>query len=238
MAADVTVDTDNSYDLGSTDLRFTEAHFSLWKSKTQQQIINTSNIATTLLIKNSAAGQNIQHHMEIEGSITMTQATGVVPAPDLVLTYSRSGGAGDKHFTWDETNDIFVFDDDLEVDSEITFNSSSHRGLMVQTGAAAFTAASATSAGLFFTSTSNGRYEFRHVGGGSVFVIGAANTGTAERNFGFNGTSWGGGEYVLFISNAKTNPSSNPTGGGILYVDAGALKYRGSSGTTTTIAVA
>jgi hypothetical protein len=28
------------------------------------------------------------------------------------------------------------------------------------------------------------------------------------------------------------------TGGGILYVDAGALKYRGSSGTVTTIAPA
>ena len=34
----------------------------------------------------------------------------------------------------------------------------------------------------------------------------------------------------------STAPSSNPTGGGYLYVEAGALKYRGSSGTVTTIA--
>jgi hypothetical protein len=33
-------------------------------------------------------------------------------------------------------------------------------------------------------------------------------------------------------------PSSSLTGGGILYVEAGALKYRGSSGTITTIGAA
>jgi len=38
------------------------------------------------------------------------------------------------------------------------------------------------------------------------------------------------------LQNASANPSSNPTGGGILYTDGGALKYRGSSGTVTTIA--
>lgn len=48
----------------------------------------------------------------------------------------------------------------------------------------------------------------------------------------------GGGDGVIFIANAGTNPSTNPTSGGILYVDAGALKYRGSSGTVTTIAAA
>jgi hypothetical protein len=48
--------------------------------------------------------------------------------------------------------------------------------------------------------------------------------------------SFGGGGGVLSIANAGTVPTSNPTGGGILYVEAGALKYRGSSGTITTIA--
>jgi hypothetical protein len=32
-----------------------------------------------------------------------------------------------------------------------------------------------------------------------------------------------------------TAPTANMTGGGILYIEAGALKYRGSSGTITTI---
>lgn len=46
----------------------------------------------------------------------------------------------------------------------------------------------------------------------------------------------GDGSGALAISNASPVPSTNPTGGGILYVEAGALKYRGSSGTVTTIA--
>lgn len=42
---------------------------------------------------------------------------------------------------------------------------------------------------------------------------------------------------TLHLANA-TAPSANPSGGGVLYVESGALKYRGSSGTTTTIAAA
>jgi len=60
------------------------------------------------------------------------------------------------------------------------------------------------------------------------------NTGN---NFALGTTpSYGSGVGVMFMANAGTNPSSNPTGGGVIYVDGGALKYRGSSGTVTTIA--
>ena len=48
--------------------------------------------------------------------------------------------------------------------------------------------------------------------------------------------SYGGGIGVIYIANANTVPTTNPTAGGILYVESGALKYRGSSGTVTTIA--
>ena len=37
---------------------------------------------------------------------------------------------------------------------------------------------------------------------------------------------------------ATAVPSTNPTGGGIIYVESGALKYRGSSGTVTTLGAA
>jgi hypothetical protein len=50
--------------------------------------------------------------------------------------------------------------------------------------------------------------------------------------------SFGGGVGVVGIANASTVPTTNPSGGGILYVDAGALKYRGSSGTITTLGAA
>lgn len=67
----------------------------------------------------------------------------------------------------------------------------------------------------------------------------AINFGTS-RNVGLFAASgsFGGGGGVLSIANAGTIPTSNPTGGGILYVEAGALKYRGSSGTITTLGAA
>lgn len=52
----------------------------------------------------------------------------------------------------------------------------------------------------------------------------------------FGAGSFGAGQEVIFIANATTAPTSDPSGGGILYVESGALKYRGSSGTVTTIA--
>lgn len=61
---------------------------------------------------------------------------------------------------------------------------------------------------------------------------------TNAGSIGIGGSSFGSGTLVCFIANATAVPSTNPTGGGILYVESGALKYRGSSGTVTTIAAA
>jgi hypothetical protein len=56
-------------------------------------------------------------------------------------------------------------------------------------------------------------------------------------NLGIGTTSFGASSVkVIGIGNATTVPTGNPTAGGVLYVEAGALKYRGSSGTVTTIA--
>lgn len=46
---------------------------------------------------------------------------------------------------------------------------------------------------------------------------------------------FGSGAGVIGVANAATVPTTNPTGGGVLYVEAGALKYRGSSGTVTVL---
>jgi hypothetical protein len=61
----------------------------------------------------------------------------------------------------------------------------------------------------------------------------------AGGNVGFlTGSQFGAGRGVVAIGNAIVAPSVNPRGGGILYVEDGALKYRGSQGTVTTIASA
>lgn len=61
----------------------------------------------------------------------------------------------------------------------------------------------------------------------------------AGGNMGIRTTSqFGAGRGVIAIANATVTPSVNPAGGGILYVEDGALKYRGSNGTVTEIAPA
>lgn len=61
----------------------------------------------------------------------------------------------------------------------------------------------------------------------------------AGGNIGMRTTSqFGGGQGVIAIANVVTAPTANPSGGGILYVEGGALKYRGSNGAVTVIAPA
>jgi hypothetical protein len=49
---------------------------------------------------------------------------------------------------------------------------------------------------------------------------------------------FGGGKGAIVIANASLVPSMSVPGAGILYVEDGALKYRGSNGTVTVIAPA
>jgi hypothetical protein len=63
----------------------------------------------------------------------------------------------------------------------------------------------------------------------------------AGGNIGFRATKnkdFGGGQGVIAIANASVAPTVNSIVGGILYVEDGALKYRGSNGTVTIIAPA
>jgi hypothetical protein len=48
-------------------------------------------------------------------------------------------------------------------------------------------------------------------------------------------TEFGNGAGVIGMANAASTPIMNPIDGGLLYVEGGALKYRGPSGTVTTL---
>lgn len=64
----------------------------------------------------------------------------------------------------------------------------------------------------------------------------------ATRNFGVNvpvnPSSFGNGSGVIGLRNASVIPTTNSGVGGVLYVTGGALTYRGSSGTITTLGAA
>jgi hypothetical protein len=46
------------------------------------------------------------------------------------------------------------------------------------------------------------------------------------------------GVRVIYVANAGTAPTANPVGGGILYAEGGALKWRSPAGTVTTMGAA
>jgi hypothetical protein len=118
-----------------------------------------------------------------------------------------------------------------------TGGSATQRGITVR-GAASQTANLQEwqdSAGTVLSSiASNGAVQtsfISNVNGTTAQLIGT------NRNTQFgNSASFGGGQLVIGINNATTVPTSNPTGGGVLYEEAGALKHRGSGGLVTTIA--
>lgn len=76
----------------------------------------------------------------------------------------------------------------------------------------------------------------------SIVYINDGNIGdvilvNGGKNVGIGGSSFAGGNLVLFLRDG-TAPSGTPSGGGILYVESGALKFKGSSGSLTVIAPA
>lgn len=88
-----------------------------------------------------------------------------------------------------------------------------------------------TNYGIYIESQTAGATNYAlYANGGTTYLGGSLGVGTANQ--------FGSGSRVIGIANASAVPSTNPTSGGVLYVDAGALKYRGSAGTVTTIAAA
>lgn len=72
----------------------------------------------------------------------------------------------------------------------------------------------------------------------SATVLKTDGSLTVVQNLRINTTSTAAGVGVLAMANATTVPSTTPSGGGVTYVEAGALKYKGSSGTVTVLAPA
>lgn len=81
----------------------------------------------------------------------------------------------------------------------------------------------------------NDRMTFPTADASEIIVFGPVKVLTGNLLLGTSDA--GNGVGVFAVGNATGLPGT-PAGGGVIYCQAGALKYRGSSGTTTTLAVA
>jgi len=115
-------------------------------------------------------------------------------------------------------------------------------GLVTANSGVVIGGGSITNPGSITRDSLNGMYITGYAGTQSQWnVLTSATTrvmaATGAPNLGIFGIPIpGNGVRVVYLANATTIPNANPTGGGIIYVDNGALKYRGPGGTVTTIA--
>ncbi len=96
-----------------------------------------------------------------------------------------------------------------------------------------------TSAGVIFNEP-GANNDFRVEGDTLAYMLFLDGTATTQNIAIFAGSApdWETLDRGLFFGNMNSAPTGTPVGGGFLYVDAGALKWIGTSGTTTTLGVA
>jgi len=140
---------------------------------------------------------------------------GIYKQSNELRFYYNSGVAVGTNITWNTAGSINLVNGGLTWQKPITTSDT--------------TDSSSISTGSMITGGGLGVAKNVYIGG-SLNAVG--NVGLVAAN------SFGGGTGVISINNRSVVPTTNNASGGILFVEAGALKFRGSAGTVTTIAPA
>jgi hypothetical protein len=173
--------------------------------------------------------------LKTDESLYVSTALGVGTAPgSLRLTVNNSASGQLAQFTRTSTSDsspvVAIFAGDTSTSSALTMSVSGdadNRFAIDPTGkltwgtGAAVRDTTLNRSGVNYLST-NGYFSVA-----DNLVIGATGNSLSSGLVG-----------GIAIANVTTAPANTPSGGGVLYVSAGALLYKGSSGTVTTIASA
>lgn len=166
----------------------------------------------TLLAGRGAAAQEILGGLEVEGGLEATSPGRLVLRDTVPLLEARGGVQVQLEFPEATTENV-------EFRFFRSTNTSGSVSLVVKSG----------------NGTNTNQHLLRSRGSSSL----AADNNSLALVGGLG--SFGGGDRVVFIGNAGTNPSTNPTGGGVLYSDAGdasRLKWRRPDGTVDVVGVA
>lgn len=123
---------------------------------------------------------------------------------------------------------------DMQVAGTSKFKVLNTGSLVMTGGSGALTISADSDGGAYNIFSANGAQTLAIYGAGGNSL----SMNLLDGNFLIGSGLTGGGTGIFAMANAAVAPTTNPTGGGILYVEAGALKYRGASGTVTTVAVA
>ena len=130
------------------------------------------------------------------------------------------------------------FDDVLESDCSISILGTSTDGYDLFIQAQETTGVSTTAGTLHLL---GGLSSGTNTNGGDVLIAGGVGAGTGSDGniaFGKIPNNYQSMEGGIYIADSTAVPTGTPTNGGFLYADSGALKYRGSSDTTTTLGAA
>lgn len=180
---------------------------------------------------------------------TGTNGLMVQRAKDVSLSNNLIDSSGETGITVLNTEGAVSVTGNVVVDANRTSVAATRRGIFI--GSPNFTVATVTgntvrdstgasTVALDFATSANVLSYGNNIGGNvGGYPIASAppfvSPGNALLAGAFPSSGTGGGVGIVGIRNVTTVPTSNPTSGGVLYVEAGALKYRGSSGTITTI---
>ncbi|WP_437767194.1 hypothetical protein WMF27_20460 [Sorangium sp. So ce281] len=190
---------------------------------------------TTPTIKPADTGASSGTTLLVSASNTTTGSPGAVTIRSGVAS-SPSSGQGSGNVT------IQSFDKDsaFQTGTVQMFSGSNSVGpsgaVFLETGTAG------TSSGLIYVHS--GVASGAGNKSGDIFIVpGSASAPATRGNIVLIDTATpsqtvANGQGVIGIGNVTSIPTSNPVGGGCLYAQAGSLRWRGSSGTVTTIAPA
>jgi len=223
------------------------------------QVLRVNAAGTDLEYANNSAGSSTGTSGTVQlsnGTGGFLAATNVIGGTSFLSIGTTPATTGSLRFPYAATDTIVAVKDSGGTDRELISRPSSN---VVQFGPNTTNTLALTFNGNtlnFFpasqfniTAPSGSSSSFKVSGTGQVQINPNGFAGhTMDINTGATGaiaTFFGGVTGVgtttysyIAIANSAVPPTGTPTGGGYLYVEAGALKYRGSSGTLTVIAPA